>query len=227
MVLFQNHDTVLKDTCRLGRTNRNSFGLGRAIEDSIGAFEEMEQILQPGVGSEVNTIEIKLGSWEAWEKMEVSGQILPKDLGEQGQHFWQTFSEPNWGSPVHWRCKEVLSGRACGTGLVEQNANVLENWLDSLGDGRRPLDRGQEVRDAGHDDDVRLSADLPQGVAEDLEVTTRKNLGILDGGICTTVRLIDIVPDIGVTEQGVDSNLRHRKNVETWTDRQRGSSERR
>ena len=96
---------------------------------------------------------------------------------------------------------------------MEQNANVLENWLDSLGDGRRPLDRGQEVRDAGHDDDVRLSANLPQGVAEDLEVTTRKNLGILDGGICTTVRLIDIVPDIGVTEQGVDSNLRHRENV--------------
>ena len=104
----------------------------------------------------------------------------------------------------------MLTGWIRRADLVQKITDILKDWLNALGHGAWAVNGGQEVGDAGHDADSRLLTNLGQGITEDLEVAAGKDLGSLYGRPGTATCLIDIVLDVGVTDQGIDPNqLRH------------------
>ena len=91
---------------------------------------------------------------------------------------------------------------------MQDGPDVLQDGVDALGHGG-PLGTREEVRDSGHDASGGLGPDLLEARSKQLEVTTLKNLGGLESWIRTATLLVHIVLDVGITQQGEASNLRH------------------
>ena len=131
-------------------------------------------------------------------------------LGEQIQDLRQSLPVPNGPRPVHWRCDEVLPG---GVGLAKCHhgiTEVLKKRLHTLGDRSRPLARGDEVVQAPDDADGGLVSDLLQRVREDLQLAAGEELSSADRWIGTARGLVNVATNVGITDEGIDSNLRHR-----------------
>ena len=75
-------------------------------------------------------------------------------------------------------------------------SNLLKHWLDAMGDGSGAIGTGDEVGEAGNDDDGGLGPDLSESLLEDPDVTARKDLGLLQLGIGSATCLRDVGPDI-------------------------------
>ena len=69
-------------------------------------------------------------------------------------------------------------------------------------DGRRPLKISQEVGDARYDADVGIAPNLGQRRREDLHTAAGQRLAVLQSRISTNAILVDVVPDVGVADQG-------------------------
>lgn len=68
------------------------------------------------------------------------------------------------------------------TSFSEKTDDLLEYWLDALGDRIWTVGTGEEVREAGQDADVRLLSDLGQGGFEQLQGTAVDDIAVLDCG---------------------------------------------
>ena len=86
-------------------------------------------------------------------------------------------------------------------------SNLLKHWLDAMGDGSGAIGTGDEVGEAGNDDDGGLGPDLSESLLEDPDVTARKDLGLLQLGIGSATCLRDVGSDIRIPNKGKDSNL--------------------
>ena len=72
--------------------------------------------------------------------------------------------------------------------------------------GRRP---SQKIGHAGDDANVRLGSDLAQRGDEDPQVSAGQRLAVLQERIRTATVLVNVVPDVGVPDQGEETGLRH------------------
>ena len=107
-------------------------------------------------------------------------------------------------------------------------SNLLKHWLDTMGDGSGAIGTGDEVGEAGHDDDGGLGPDLSESLLEDPDVTARKDLGLLQLGIGSATCLRDVGSDIRIPKKGKDSNLgRHPRCKVTTAFRNQEEEERR
>ena len=80
----------------------------------------------------------------------------------------------------------------------------MENWIDTKRHGWRALGIGQEVGHAGDDASGRLGTNPLQRGEEDGEAAAGHRLSRLHSRIGSATVLVDVIPQIGVTNHGED-----------------------
>ena len=165
MVLLQSGHSIIKKSANLALVQKDLLSsLGETIEDSIGAIEEMVQVLQGREGSQMNAVRLKIRGSKAGHHLEIGWSVLGEGLREQDQNLSDPVAIPNRGCSVHRGRNHEEAVRSTNAGLMELNDDLLENRLHSTGNGGIPIGAGQEVGQASDDADTGLSTNTCQGL---------------------------------------------------------------
>ena len=140
MVLFQDHDPVLEDAGCLGGDTANLVSIVlEGNECLLRAIEEMKDVLQPGVGSQVYPIWLIIWGGKAGQQEQVRGPLgATEDLREQAHDLGQPLPVPDWCSAIHRRRNQEKPGWGGSTCRIKRSSELLENWLDTSRDSGWP-----------------------------------------------------------------------------------------
>ena len=130
--------------------------------------------------------------------MKIRRTILAKAGREHSHDLSQAVTVPSRMSAIHRGGDQEGHIGQLFASLEHNAAELSQDGLDAMRNRRRGciLKRGEEVGDAGEDADVGLGSQLTQGFSEDLDVTTRQQLGRLHQRIRATVDLVQMTPDV-------------------------------
>ena len=217
MLLFQNHDPILQDTGRLAALGRDFLkGSTCGLNDLNGTIKEMKNVLEARVRREVDAIGVELRGGEAGQEKKIRRAALSvaERLREQGHDLRETLTIPGGLRPIH-RGRDQEAAVRVGDAVLDQSGEeVGEHGLDTIGDRWWALSAGQEIGDTSDDTGVGLSPNLLKRRAEDTHVATGQDLGSLQGWIRTQTVLVDVVANVGVANQGEDTDLGHLEDVD-------------
>ena len=209
MILFQHHDSILKQTSGLGGDGDSVLaGAVDTVKDSDGGIEEMDHKLQTGVSREVNSILIKLGSSKTWQQVGASRTITQVG-GKLREDLRQPLTVPQWRLAIHRGSHDEGDIRPSSASCREGSAELVEHGLDSPGDARILLRGHEKVGDAGQDANVGLLPDLVERLVEQLELPKGQDLAARHQGTGPRVRLRDVLANVGVAYDREDLRLRH------------------
>ena len=154
----------------------------------------------------MNAIGVEHGIGETRHQQHVSWQV-PEGDRELGEDLRQPVAVPKRSLAVHWRRHQIVPSCELGRLSSDQGGELLKHWLDSV--RRRPgvLRPGNEVRDAGQDDDVGLRANALQRLGQHGKPATLKDLAAGHQRSITAGGWIHVALCIGVPQEG--ENVRH------------------
>jgi hypothetical protein len=97
VVLFQNHDSVLKNAGVLSiDAAANRWGLEKTVEKSLRSLEKMSEVLQTRVRSQVDPITLVIRGGKARQQMEVGRLVIVQGAGEERHDLRETITIPHW-----------------------------------------------------------------------------------------------------------------------------------
>lgn len=125
-------------------------------------------------------------------------------LGEEIQNLGESFPVPQRAGTIHGRGKHVSGGLVGLTGSMKSSADLLQNGIHTMRDGRWTLGTGSgdEVRDAGDDADVGLGPNGLQGRSEDLHPATPDDLTSLHKGTGAARVFVHMTTHVRIPQEG-------------------------
>ena len=133
--------------------------------------------------------------------------IVAESRREHRQNLGQPLTVPDWASPVHRRGNHVVPVGVVEADLKKHSPDLLKNWLNTMRHGDGAIGRGQEVGETRNDAHVRHGLDLAQGLDENLKRGTNQHLGRFHGRMGSTISLVHVVPDVGISNQAKSLDL--------------------
>ena len=104
MVLLQRHHPVLEHTGGLrGLGRRGLSGQRETIKQILGSVKKVNQKLEAGIRSQVNTIWLEGWSGERTKQTKVGWALREHGLGKGGENLGQSLAVPQWSNAVHRR----------------------------------------------------------------------------------------------------------------------------
>ena len=123
-------------------------------------------------------------------------------------HLWQALSIPGRARSVHWRGDENLHGWKIAAEVQQDAANLLQHWVDPVGNGGRAVRAGDEVGQASNDANGHVLLHLLQRPRKDGKMTAWQNLGSLQTRMGTDTGLVNVTVNVRVTKESESTNLR-------------------
>ena len=162
--------------------------------------EEMKNILEAGVSRQMHPVALELRGLEAGDKKNVRSTSL-EDAGETGQDLRHSVAVPHRASPVHGRGDDEETIRVqCSMG-VQDFEGPKEDGLNAEGHGGLVAGLGEEVGQAGDDDDGGLSANGAERLGEHGEATDLKSLTAGHQRTISAVGRVHVPLDVRIAQQ--------------------------
>jgi len=169
----------------------------------------MQDELKPGIGRQVDTVSLVLRSGERWEEAKLTTADRHA-RGELGQDLWQAIAIPHRMGPIHGRNDQNRTARQRLREAGEEVAELDDDWLHPLAGAGVLIGIDEEVGDAGDQDDVAIGGDPVQALIKNGEAGARDELRRGQRGTGTTIDVVDVAPDVGVTDQHITELTSHR-----------------
>ena len=201
MVLLDSNHSILKEARGLGVLQRNLLDGGvEGVQDTVGGVEQVENELQTGVRSQMDSVSLVGRSRETRQEMN-AGRPSLHDLGKLVQDFRQMVSVPQRREAIHGRDYQVPPVWKLSGGRGDLLQDLQKDGLDAEGDWGACIGRGsQEVGEAGHDADVGLATNGLETLGEDGKTAARNDLASGHQGTIAAVRRVHVTFHIRVAE---------------------------
>jgi len=153
VILLQNNHPVGEEARILGNLEKERlWGLSEKRKLGLRAIKKMIDVLEAGVGGQVDTVVLELGCSEAGQHQEVVA--LGHESGELDQDLGETITIPQRALPEHRRRNEEPDGGGLLGHLLDAGDEGGEHGLDPLADIVVLLGGRQEVSDASENTNV-------------------------------------------------------------------------